>query len=566
MSGFQPKSKRAALSDGAMAPGLGFPGKKAAQAQVLNQAPDSIPGMFKPGEFVLPPDTVHAMGGKEALNQVVQATHTPAPSSAMVPRGFKPEVFFANGGAPEDELQRMQNQSAMYVRGAQEAAANRPPVPANPSATASAASAPTSTPSSSAGFMPGTRAVFNESGKAISDLAGQGRYGAAAGETARAALAYVPAVADDVLGGAWRAVAPTAADAVKQFLGVGDTDVPSAAKVPSPPRTAATAVAGSVLPPSESPSNSPPAAPPPQPPVQAQPQGSEVQPGVYEYGRGRYSDNAAGMGFNPGFTGQPSTQNMAAADALAARQAPGGFNPTGVQASGVQAPVVRNSTNDWAARNALRNAEVSAGSIMNRKEWNRAGVADSEGKVAGFRAAQAADLALQQAQPGMDLEAMRQNAGLQREGIQQNGATTRTGIQEQGANTREAGRTAVARGELGLKQTAAGFQTRAAQQLETLQTKYTAETDAAKRAELARQIREVQGKEQPARYKVAAGGQQIDANGVAYKVPDRVFNEQTGQFADGTGAPSVVRTPDDLAKLPKGAQFMDEQGRMRVKN
>lgn len=99
MTGFQPKAKKksAASAESAQSP---------AQAQALNQAPDSIPGMFKPGEFVLPPDTVHAMGGKEALSQVVQATHTPAPTGAVVPRGFKPEVFFATGGAPEDKLKK----------------------------------------------------------------------------------------------------------------------------------------------------------------------------------------------------------------------------------------------------------------------------------------------------------------------------------------------------------------------------------------------------------------------------------------------------------------------------
>lgn len=90
--------------------------KGAKLAQQQNQAPDSIPGMFKPGEFVLPPDTVHAMGGKQALQSVVDATHTPVqPSFGLkAPRAeqakaapqmeFKPEVFFDNGGAPEDQL------------------------------------------------------------------------------------------------------------------------------------------------------------------------------------------------------------------------------------------------------------------------------------------------------------------------------------------------------------------------------------------------------------------------------------------------------------------------------
>lgn len=91
-------------------------------------------------------------------------------------------------------------------------------------------------------FMPGTRAVFNESAKSISDLAGQGRYAAAAGETARAALAYVPAIADDVVGGAARAVVPAAVDAGKQFLTGGGSP-----PTPAPATTPATATLNSAL-------------------------------------------------------------------------------------------------------------------------------------------------------------------------------------------------------------------------------------------------------------------------------------------------------------------------------
>ena len=43
-------------------------------------------------------------------------------------------------------------------------------------------------------------------------------------------------------------------------------------------------------------------------------------PGVYQHGRGQYSDNPEGMGFATGFTGQPSAQNMQAANALASQQ------------------------------------------------------------------------------------------------------------------------------------------------------------------------------------------------------------------------------------------------------
>ncbi|WP_158534278.1 hypothetical protein [Paracidovorax avenae] len=42
-----------------------------------------------------------------------------------------------------------------------------------------------------------------------------------------------------------------------------------------------------------------------------------LQQGVYQHSRGQYSDQAGGMGFSDGFTGQPSTRNDAAAENLA---------------------------------------------------------------------------------------------------------------------------------------------------------------------------------------------------------------------------------------------------------
>ncbi|RYY99678.1 MAG: hypothetical protein EOO24_17140 [Comamonadaceae bacterium] len=98
--------------------------------------------------------------------------------------------------------------------------------------------------------------------------------------------------------------------------------------------------------------------------------------------------------------------------------------------------------------------------------------------------------------------------------------------------TSEGAATYVAARKVALDESAHGFQSAAARQLQELQGKYLESKDPAEQATLARQIREYQGKDAPARFKVAAGGQQPDANGVPYKVPDRVFNEQTGQFAD----------------------------------
>lgn len=106
--------------------------KGAKLAQVQNQAPDSIPGMFKPGEFVLPPDTVHAMGGKQALQGVVNATHTPVTPEGTPTAGLglkvpapQPEVFFANGGAPEDQLaKRAMSPGNTYPQASASAGAN----------------------------------------------------------------------------------------------------------------------------------------------------------------------------------------------------------------------------------------------------------------------------------------------------------------------------------------------------------------------------------------------------------------------------------------------------------
>ena len=83
----------------------GFHPDAMAQAQALNQQPDSIPAMMKPGEYVLPPDTVAAMGGPGALDATVAQTHTPANAGAIVPKGFEPRLFFSSGGLAQDEEQ-----------------------------------------------------------------------------------------------------------------------------------------------------------------------------------------------------------------------------------------------------------------------------------------------------------------------------------------------------------------------------------------------------------------------------------------------------------------------------
>ena len=539
MLAMQRREKEQGLADGGAVKPRGFVVGKGTGTS------DSIPARLSNGEYVLPADTVKAVG-VEALDSLRAATHTPVKhEQAKAAHGF-----FAGGtpgGVDEEKRKNSFGDAAAVARdpsvtqvgglannGGADAARfaqvpapigtqpNRTPEPAAPGAPQPAAqTAPAKVP---LGQM---HSIGARSGAQM--VADGARSGAQSFFDSFQKAPDAPAVAPS-------AVAPAGMPGYKTDVQRGGGNVP-AIDTAAPTATAPSAPAAATTP-------------------------REVVPGVFKHGRGQYSDQSTGMGMPAGFTGQPSAannailqrmsdQSQAESMARVSAQQPAGFAP-----SGMTAPTVRHSGNDWQSRNELRNALVSASSITNNGgKWDYHGKGNVSPERAAYLAMLGTDQALRQSQPGADVAAMRENAGIQREGMQQDGATARTGMQEQGASARDAGRTAIARGELGLKQTAAGFQVRAAQQLEGLQNQYAAETDPAKQAALARQIREVQGKEQPARYKVAAGGQQIDANGVAYKVPDRVFNEQTGQFSDGTGAAPTPAAAPKAGETRNGYRF-----------
>lgn len=62
------------------------------------------------GEQVMPPEQVHAVG-VQALDQMKGATHTPAAEQGAA-KGYKPEMFFADGGVVEDEARKRAAQAA----------------------------------------------------------------------------------------------------------------------------------------------------------------------------------------------------------------------------------------------------------------------------------------------------------------------------------------------------------------------------------------------------------------------------------------------------------------------
>ena len=452
---------------------------------------------------------------------------------------------------------------------------------------------PAPTQSLAAGVMPGVRSVYNESGKAISDLASQGRYGAAAGETARAALSYVPAVADDVIGGALRAVGPGVMDAGRQFFGgiqPGTASPPASPAAPVDQNLTGQRMAAGTQ---STPMSATPAAktlaeaaastPAPTQTSPAIPATADNQmaPGVFRHGRGQYSDNAAGMGMPANFTGQPNAQNMAAGDSLAARSQQASMGrvmaqqEAGFQPQNVTAPTVRHSGNDWQSRNDLRNAMVSATSIMNDGgKWDKHG----KGVVSPERAyaAQLAgtDAQLRGAQPSVDVAAMRENAGIQREGMQQDGATTRTGMTEQGANARESGRNILARDEFNLRKEASGFQTRAAQQQEQLRNvlldpKATPE----QRAVAQRNLSALSGKTAADRMQTVTLPDTTNEMGQVVRGGQalvRTLEDGSVQQVPIGAAPAPQAMPKPASKaefdaLPKGTRFTDPNGQVRIK-
>lgn len=255
---------------------------------------------------------------------------------------------------------------------------------------------------------------------------------------------------------------------------------------------------------------------------------NQVMPGVFNHGRGQYSNQASGMGMPSSFTGQPNAQNMAAADNLAAR----GFAP-------VTAPVVRNSTNDWQARQDLKNAQTAASSITaNGGRWDRnKGISQER---ATYAAMLQNDLAMQGMQPGVDVAAMREQGANDRAQLQDAGATTRAAMQEAGQNQRAQGRLGVEQGDLELRRTAQGFQTRAAQQQEQLRGVITdPKSTQAQREQAQRTLEALNGKGEHWKGVALQGG--MDAQGNKTESVLAAVNERTGEMRKYGGQPNDLQ-------------------------
>jgi hypothetical protein len=249
------------------------------------------------------------------------------------------------------------------------------------------------------------------------------------------------------------------------------------------------------------------------------------------------------------------------ADSLASRalaQAPAQANP----AQGFAAPTIQHSGNSWQAANDLRNARVSASSITaNGGRFDQTRKGQISPQAATYAAMLGTDQALRQAQPGADVAAMRENAGLQREGMQQTGANQRAGLGFQTAQQR-----------LAMDQETQGFANRAAQQSEQLRnTLLDPNATPEQRKQAQQALMTLQGKSANGEWgvQVTPATKNIDGSTSAGSIVR--YNKATGQTevvpqgGQGQQLPTV-NGPDDLAKLPKGAQFIGPDGKTRIKN
>lgn len=225
-------------------------------------------------------------------------------------------------------------------------------------------------------------------------------------------------------------------------------------------------------------------------------------------------------------------------------------------APGVTVPMMRHSGNDWQARNDLRNASVSASSIMNTRHWGGRG-AENNPAMQEYRAMLATDQALRQAEPALQIAGMRERGSLQREGVQQHGSSQRAALGALGtADSNE-----IARGRLSLEQIAAGYQSRSSARLEAAQQAVeNAQTPAEQRSARQRLLT-LLGKDGEDRWKSVALQGGTDAQGNKTESILGAVNERTGEMRR---MPTQVQP---AAAPPDGSMVRGKDGRLyEVKN
>ena len=548
MSATQRREKELGLADGGRVRPRGFVSGKGTATS------DSIPARLSNGEYVLPADTVRAVG-VEALDALRKSTHQPVKGEqANAARGF-----FA-GGTPggvgtwfqdQEREQEQRKQEALAAGQAADAAAQAAaePVQGNTSATQAGA------------YAPGTRGA---------------QLVAAEQQKAQDRMATGNALVDAIKAPFSKPATPAAplltAPATPSLT---DPATPPAAPEQNP--TDARLAAGTQAAPMSGSLNQP----KPQPEAPSQPAATtarEVVPGVFNHGRGQYSDDPNGMNMPKGFTGQPSAANNAILERMsdqskAESMARLGFGPQAQYAAEVQR--AKNINADEAARNnsvgarmqrladpftaegrAMRNLQMNIDSSVDRKGRP---TAETAALVAHSKAMSDGYLAEPNQQRSIE-------AGLEREGMQQAGANSRamlsSGIDQQRVN--------LASSELGLKRETQGIANRSANMIQAMQQQIAAEQDPVKRQGLVQRMRELQGQsnaQRPYEFKVSPNIKNADGSmteGGAW-----VFNPNSGKAerVDGVSGRQGQSVPNGWTEIGQAngkPVYQDANGNLRT--
>jgi hypothetical protein len=517
--------------------------------------------------------------------------------------------------AVDPQQQRLSNQTAMYVQGAQASAAARPaPAPAAtvaPAAVSTPAIAPPAAPAAPAQPLDAqaaadakmfgqawdaTKGGFQRAGAAIADVATlpvravAGAYDTAVIRPMRAAgipAGFMSPLVNPDSNANGQSMTPfydqfRARDEMAQTAtnyGNEGRRTPMAAASPSGPRGTNEAQAKN---PASDQGQVPGAAPP-------MPQGAELAgppsgytntsvDGVYRKGN-TFTDQAGTTDTAFQNRGAISPQNMRAAELLAAnyntnQQALARLqaNNASVQPTPAAAPRQFDRAASIRALSDLRSPEAIAlrNLRIDAQEEARDGARMGRAGRGNNAAGQAYAALLGELTTGTrqgQVAEMQDGTNRYTADRREEGATQRALMGEEGA-TRRAGMTnQIQQGELGLKREAQGFATRAAGRLEQAQAAYdNAKTDE-ERAAAAKRIRAIQGKGEdvPAKDRyLVTGGETRVVDGQTVKDPQRIFDTQTRQYVDGAGAAQPAAAPayKDGQRLrgPDGKTYIVKNG------
>lgn len=568
---------------------------------------NSVPINVSNGEYGLPPEQVHAVG-VQALDQMKDATHQPVPEQA---RGFKPEMFFANGGEVEwdatDKAKAAALGTGAIAYGAGKAIA--------PAAQALGTTSGGLGREIARGAWEGAKGVKAANIPGISGnvaKSGLGRLGAV-GALATTAIDTAttpteqyrerfsletdnPSFAGDL---AVRTLGAASDLGNNLTLGLAgkyyqdkqrmaqEANAPAAAIQPKP-ATAALPAGTAAQATNTTPNPFTPTTSAPQSQAMA-PNAPPAQPLANNVIRDDNSFSGSNIGAGYTINGKPSglgnpqatsAQNQAAVKSLldSTPEFGKGFYANAgqdMQALAQRAGAI-NAAQQLQARqyedrqrieNDLRMAKsaMPVGGARGQTKTQQEYIQNLQGQLAGVG---------NQQYDQFKTDATN-NAALQKQLLGDQAATARTAMTEAGANSRNASDNSTERDKFltsndlenrkfGSDQQLRNFEVAKQQRQQKLYEQYDNAKTPEEKSLAAQQIQELSGKEQANRFTVVPGGQEWDEKaGAMLNRPASVLNNQTGQFVDQGQQKSTSRS--EYEALPKGAQYIGEDGKRYIK-